>query len=360
MCLLPRHLEITAGYQGCLFQLSLPADAAPLPYQLVSCCVSFLCCRFPPFDQSCKVYLSCCLEDQRQQQKYCIGDVKHHRQKRYRMHDDPRRISDLGLIQKYSSQNKGNAGKESDHQRPVSVVKPVDGEGCSSLQPISSAFHRGCALHQALQKPCDQDGEQADRVDQPSKYVSIARSSSDSPLGDIDASAILPYPGDHPQEDGDKQGQGRGYPSKQINDLICGKQDKQAADPHKACRDHDALHGSIGERLQRDLVPDKVLPESSYAKVIVEGIPERIGSRQRHQNDVEDQRLQAADLYRIQECADIGDQRIDRMTEPDGAADRDNKIDQVYRRMIAVKSHWMSSIMPYFTLMRSSFSMIGP
>lgn len=73
--------------------------------------------------------------------------------------------------------------------------------------------------------------------------------------------------------------------------------------------------------------------------MIVIGIPGRIQKDQRNQTQIEDHRSFPIEFYGIYKCADIRYPKEYRMMKPYGTYDCCRKVDQVYHRMVTVKSH---------------------
>ncbi len=108
---------------------------------------------------------------------------------------------------------------------------------------------------------------------------------------------------------------------------------------HDHCCHGGSADNSIYHRFQGNLVSDKILTEICHSEMIVIGIPGRIQKDQRNQTQIEDHRSFPIEFYGIYKCADIRYPKEYRMMKPYGTYDCCRKVDQVYHRMVTVKSH---------------------
>ena len=174
---------------------------------------------------------------------------------------------------------------------------------------------------------------------QPLQDIALKAALPDAAPRPLNTFPPLPDPWNAAHQDREKQGELRGNPPEEVHDLIRRYNDEHAGGQHHARSDPYPDDTSVYDRLQGDLVPDKIRSEVRHPKMIVRRIDKRIDGNQRDQCKIQHKRPLSAQLYGIQKDRHVGNQKIRRVPEGNHHSKRRHEINQINHRMVAVKSH---------------------
>ena len=219
-------------------------------------------------------------QHQGHQAKNGIGCVKQIRANRHRRKNDPGIVENIRLPHDHRHQHGGQADEHADHKRSVPVIKPVDRKCRSASQCAAPAAHGFRRCGQRIDGPGDHNRENADAIFDSLPQTTLVCAFADALLGGIDLLCFFLDPGDHPQQDRQKQAQPGADLTEQIHHFVSGKHTVHAGKPDQNAGDGDPQHKAVQKGFQCHIVADHILPQHGDTEM---GVAAVIKGKSRHQ-----------------------------------------------------------------------------